>query len=64
VASFDKTKVEISQTIFEHVPKEAEITRIEFEGPALAVYTKKPEILIEPNDPFYYIPISNFNLGS
>jgi KH/beta-lactamase-domain protein len=47
VASFDKTKVEFSQTIFEHVPKEAEITRIEFEGPALAVYTKKPEILIE-----------------
>jgi KH/beta-lactamase-domain protein len=47
VASLDKTKVEISQTIFEHVPKEAEITRIEFEGPALAVYTKKPEILIE-----------------
>lgn len=47
MASFDKTKVEFSQTIFEHVPKEAEITRIEFEGPALAVYTKKPEILIE-----------------
>jgi KH/beta-lactamase-domain protein len=47
VSSFDKTKVEISQTIFEHVPKEAEITRIEFEGPALAVYTKKPEVLIE-----------------
>jgi hypothetical protein len=47
VAPFDKTKVEISQTIFEHVPKEAEITRIEFEGPALAVYTKKPELLIE-----------------
>ncbi len=47
MASFDKTKVEFSQTIFEQVPKEAEITRIEFEGPALAVYTKKPEILIE-----------------
>ena len=43
----NKTKVEISQTILEHIPKEAEITRIEFEGPALAVYTKKPEILIE-----------------
>lgn len=42
-----KTKVEISQTILEHVPKEAEITRIEFEGPALAVYTKRPEILVE-----------------
>ncbi|NIR86465.1 beta-CASP ribonuclease aCPSF1 [Candidatus Bathyarchaeota archaeon] len=39
--------MEISQTIFEHIPKEAEITRIEFEGPALAVYTKKPEFLIE-----------------
>ena len=40
-------KVEISQHILEHVPKEAEISRIEFEGPALAVYTKKPEILVE-----------------
>jgi len=47
VTAFDKTKVEISQSILERVPKEAEITRIEFEGPALAVYTKKPEILIE-----------------
>jgi len=43
----EKTKVEISQTILEHIPKEAEITRIEFEGPALAVYTKRPEVLIE-----------------
>ncbi len=43
----DKTKVEISQTILEHIPKEAEVSRIEFEGPALAVYTKKPEILVE-----------------
>ncbi len=43
----NKSKVEISQTILEKVPKEAEITRIEFEGPALAIYTKKPEILIE-----------------
>ena len=47
VKAVDKTKVEISRTIFEHIPKEAEITRIEFEGPALAVYTKKPEVLIE-----------------
>ena len=45
--ALDKTKVEISQHILEHVPKEAEISRIEFEGPALAVYTKKPEILVE-----------------
>lgn len=43
----EKTKVEISQYVLEHVPKEAEITRIEYEGPALAIYTKKPEVLIE-----------------
>jgi len=47
VAPLDKTKAEISQTILENIPKEAEVSRIEFEGPALAVYTKKPEILIE-----------------
>jgi len=42
-----KSEAEISQTILGHVPKEAEITRIEFEGPALAVYTKRPEVLVE-----------------
>lgn len=47
MTTYAKTKVGISQTILEYVPKEAEVTRIEFEGPALAVYTKKPEILIE-----------------
>lgn len=47
MTSFDKTKLEVSQITLEHVPKEAEVTRIEFEGPTLAVYTKKPEILIE-----------------
>jgi len=41
----EKEKVEVSQYILEHVPKEAEVTRIEYEGPALAVYTKRPEIL-------------------
>ena len=43
----DKDKVEISQYILQKVPKEAEVTRIEYEGPMLAVYTKKPEILVE-----------------
>jgi KH/beta-lactamase-domain protein len=47
VTADEKSKVEISQTILEHIPKEAEVTRIEFEGPALAVYTKRPEILFE-----------------
>jgi hypothetical protein len=40
-------KIEVSQYILEHVPKEAEVTRIEYEGPTLAVYTKRPELLVE-----------------
>ncbi len=47
VSTVPRTKVEISQAILERIPKEAEITRIEFEGSALAVYTKRPEILVE-----------------
>ena len=43
----DKDKIEISQYILEKVPREAEVTRIEYEGPMLAVYTKKPEILVD-----------------
>jgi predicted metal-dependent RNase len=40
----ERDKIEISQYILEHVPTEAEVTRIEYEGSTLAVYTKKPEI--------------------
>jgi KH/beta-lactamase-domain protein len=47
VTASGKSKVDMSQHILEHIPQQAEVTRIEFEGPALAVYTKKPEILIE-----------------
>ena len=43
----DKDKIEISHYILEKVPREAEVTRIEYEGPMLAVYTKKPEILVD-----------------
>jgi len=39
--------LDISQHILENIPPEAEVTRIEYEGPALAVYTKKPEVLVE-----------------
>jgi KH/beta-lactamase-domain protein len=42
-----KDQVDISQHILEKIPSQAEVTRIEYEGPALAVYTKKPEILVE-----------------
>ena len=46
-SSSGKDQADISQHILENIPPEAEVTRIEYEGPALAVYTKKPEILIE-----------------
>lgn len=42
----DKEKIEVSQTVLQQIPKQAEVTRIEFEGPALAIYVKKPEVLI------------------
>jgi KH/beta-lactamase-domain protein len=45
--NLEREKIEISQYILEHVPKEAEVTRIEYEGSMLAVYTKKPEVLVE-----------------
>jgi KH/beta-lactamase-domain protein len=43
----DKDKIEISHYILQHVPREAEVTRIEYEGPMLSVYTKKPEVLVD-----------------
>lgn len=43
----EKDKIEMSQYILEHIPKQAEVSRIEYEGPRLAVYAKKPEILVE-----------------
>ena len=43
----ERDKIEISQYILQKVPREVEVTRIEYEGPMLAVYTKKPEILVE-----------------
>jgi KH/beta-lactamase-domain protein len=43
----EKDKIEISQYILEKVPREAAVTRIEYEGPMLAVYTKKPEVLVD-----------------
>jgi len=46
----DKDKIEISQYILQKVPREAEVTRIEYEGPMLAVYTKKPEILVDQSN--------------
>ena len=41
-----KDKTEITRYILEKVPKEAEVTRIEYEGPMLSVYAKNPEFLV------------------
>jgi KH/beta-lactamase-domain protein len=49
VTADEASKLEVSQIVLQKIPKTAEVTRIEFEGPALAVYTKRPEILIEQN---------------
>jgi KH/beta-lactamase-domain protein len=46
----EKDKIEISQYILQHVPIEAEVTRIEYEGPMLAVYAKKPEVLVDQSN--------------
>jgi KH/beta-lactamase-domain protein len=37
----------IRECIIEHMPKEAEITRIEYEGPILAIYVKNVIMLLE-----------------
>ena len=42
-----KNELSISNQILQKIPKEAEITRIEYEGPAIAIYAKRPEVLIE-----------------
>jgi hypothetical protein len=43
----EEDKIEMSKYILEHIPEQAEISRIEYEGPRLAVYAKKPEVLVE-----------------
>lgn len=37
----------IRESIMKNIPQKAEITRIEFEGPEIAVYVSKPELLTE-----------------
>ncbi len=43
----DDSQARIRETIVTHMPKEAEITRIEFEGPRLAIYVKNVGLLLE-----------------
>ena len=43
----DDAHVKIRETILGNMPKEAEITRIEFEGPRLAIYVRNVVLLLE-----------------
>jgi len=45
--SIDDSHAKIRETILSNMPKEAEITRIEFEGPRLAIYVKNVVLLLE-----------------
>ena len=40
----------IMATILQSIPKEASVTKIEYEGPRIALYTNTPRFLIENND--------------
>ncbi len=39
----------IAEVVLKKIPTEAAVSRIEFEGPRIAVYTKHPESLVEQN---------------
>jgi len=45
--AYNNVHAKIRETIIEHMPKDAEITRIEFEGPRLAIYVKNAALLAE-----------------
>lgn len=45
--TYNNVHAKIRETIIEHMPKDAEITRIEFEGPRLAIYVKNAALLAE-----------------
>lgn len=37
-------------TILQSIPKEADVTKIDYEGPRIAIYTRKPRYLMEHNE--------------
>jgi uncharacterized protein len=40
----------IMATILQSIPKEANVTKIDYEGPRIALYTKSPKFLMEKNE--------------
>jgi KH/beta-lactamase-domain protein len=45
--TFNETQTKIRDVILKLVPMEAEISRIEYEGPKVAIYAKRPEVLVD-----------------
>ena len=41
---------EFREEILKYIPKEVELTHIEFEGPEIAIYSKNPRILLDSRD--------------
>ncbi|MEM3593806.1 MAG: beta-CASP ribonuclease aCPSF1 [Candidatus Jordarchaeaceae archaeon] len=41
---------EIKNSILQGIPKEANVTDVEFEGPEIAIYLKNPKILVDDNE--------------
>ena len=46
----DPSSQSIMATILQSIPKEASVTKIEYEGPRIALYTNTPRYLMENND--------------
>ena len=45
--SLNDNQTKIREAVFKYIPKEAEVSRIEYEGPRIAIYSKRPGILLE-----------------
>ena len=45
----DRTLEYIRRIILENIPKEARITKVEFEGPRIIIYSKRPIFLVQEN---------------
>ena len=54
-STFNEVHNNITEVVLKQVPREAEISRIEYEGPRVAVYTMRPEVLIEQSYIITYI---------
>ena len=46
----DQSSQNIMATILTSIPKDANVTKIDYEGPRIALYTDKPRFLMENND--------------